>query len=83
MLDNILGPESYDARIRPSGENETGEYIDASRFFLLHPPRPSPFSRLPRPENRPKTKEKVKEKTIYTTDARDARVTTKGNMNPG
>ncbi|KYM77836.1 Glutamate-gated chloride channel [Atta colombica] len=26
VLDNILGPGRYDARIRPSGENGTGEY---------------------------------------------------------
>lgn len=28
VLDDILGPGRYDARIRPSGENATGEYMD-------------------------------------------------------
>lgn len=36
VLDNILGPGRYDARIRPSGENGTGEYRD-SRASLFTP----------------------------------------------
>ncbi|EFN89965.1 Glutamate-gated chloride channel [Harpegnathos saltator] len=36
VLDNILGPGRYDARIRPSGENGTGEYRD-SRTSLVTP----------------------------------------------
>lgn len=28
VLDDILGPGRYDARIRPSGENGTGEYMN-------------------------------------------------------
>ncbi|EFN64096.1 Glutamate-gated chloride channel [Camponotus floridanus] len=30
VLDNILGPGRYDARIRPSGENGTGLMLDTS-----------------------------------------------------
>jgi len=33
VLDNILGPGRYDARIRPSGENGTGEYRDTRASF--------------------------------------------------
>jgi len=38
VLDNILGPGRYDARIRPSGENGTGEYRDTRASFTLIPP---------------------------------------------
>lgn len=37
VLDNILGPGRYDARIRPSGENGTGEYRDSCMSSLLLP----------------------------------------------
>ncbi|KAL2728651.1 glutamate-gated chloride channel isoform X1 [Vespula squamosa] len=37
VLDNILGPGRYDARIRPSGENGTGEYR-VSPFIHKHFP---------------------------------------------
>jgi len=37
VLDNILGPGRYDARIRPSGENGTGEYSDSCESFYLLP----------------------------------------------
>lgn len=42
VLDNILGPGRYDARIRPSGENGTGEYRDscASLIYSLRPSSP-------------------------------------------
>ena len=36
VLDQILGPGRYDARIRPSGENGTGEFVSVwiPRYFI-------------------------------------------------
>lgn len=37
VLDDILGPGRYDARIRPSGENGTGEYMNVLFFTSIIP----------------------------------------------
>lgn len=45
VLDQILGPGSYDARIRPSGVNGTGNTCD--RQFNCYSPRKTRVTRSP------------------------------------